>query len=111
MDNDGLHGTVERTGSISLLAGKHPIRVEFFENGAGCIARVGGPGTTYHVIPDSMWPFGGTIAEPTDLDGVDLGLMFADWGQPDRTDLNGTGPPTARTSACASSPGAARAPE
>ncbi|MCP4837619.1 MAG: hypothetical protein GY895_22985 [Phycisphaera sp.] len=99
VDNDGLHGMVERTGSISLLAGKHPIRIAFFENGggAGCISRVGGPGTTYDVIPDSMWSHGGTIGDPADfnrdgfVDGVDLGLMFVGWGQPGQTDLNGDG--------------------
>ena len=99
VDNDGVHGMVERTGSISLLAGKHPIRIEFFENGggAGCFARIGGPGMTYDVIPDSMWSHGGVLGEPADLngdgrvDGTDLGLLLLGWGQGGTTDLNGDG--------------------
>ena len=99
VDNDGLHGMVDRTGTISLLAGKHPLRIAFFENGggAGCIARVGGPGMTYDVVPDSMWSHGGTIGDPADLngdgyvDGADLGLLFLGWGQPGPSDLDGDG--------------------
>ena len=99
VDNDGLHGMVERTGSISLLAGKHPITIAFFENGggAGCIVRASGPDLTYQVIPDSMWSHGGTIGNPADLngdgyvDGADLGLLILGWGQPGPSDLNGDG--------------------
>jgi hypothetical protein len=41
VDNDGLHGMQERSGSIGLRAGTHAIRVTFFEagGGAGLIAR------------------------------------------------------------------------
>ena len=99
VDNDGLHGMVERTGSISLVAGKHPVRIAFFENGggAGCIVRLGGPGTSYGVIPDSMWTHGGSLTSPADLDGdgyvdgADLGLLILGWGQPGPSDLNGDG--------------------
>ena len=99
IDNDGLHGMVDRTGSIELMAGRHPIRVEFFENGggAGCIARIAGPGMAYGVIPDAMWSHGGTVADPADLngdgdvDGADLGLLLGGWEQPGPTDLNGDG--------------------
>jgi hypothetical protein len=99
VDNDGLHGMVDRTGSIELMAGRHPIRVEFFENGggAGCIARIVGPGMSYGVIPDAMWSHGGTVADPADLngdgdvDGADLGLLLGGWEQPGPTDLNGDG--------------------
>ncbi|MFP6724337.1 MAG: PA14 domain-containing protein, partial [Candidatus Poribacteria bacterium] len=35
VDNDGLHGINEETGSIALSAGYHPIRVTFFEKGGG----------------------------------------------------------------------------
>ncbi len=99
VDNDGLHGMVDRTGSISLRAGRHPIRIEFFENGggAGCIARIAGPGMSYGVIPDSMWSHGGSVAQPADLDGDgrvnggDLGLLLIGWGQPGPSDLDGNG--------------------
>ncbi len=99
VDNDGLHGMVDRTGSISLMPGRHPIRIEFFENGggAGCIARIAGPDLAYGVIPDAMWSHGGTIAAPADLDGdgavngADLGLLLGGWAQPGPTDLDGDG--------------------
>jgi hexosaminidase len=35
VDNDGLHGTQERTGMIALRAGRHPITVRFFQAGGG----------------------------------------------------------------------------
>jgi len=45
VNNDGLHGMVERSGQIALRAGKHAVRIEFFENGggAGLFASVEGP--------------------------------------------------------------------
>ncbi len=46
VDNDGLHGMQERSGSIGLFAGYHQFRVEFFERtgGAGLIVSIkGGP--------------------------------------------------------------------
>ena len=99
VDNDGLHGMVEQTGSIGLLAGKHPVTIAFFENGggAGCIVRASGPDLAYQVVPDSMWSHGGSIANPADLnqdgfvDGGDLGLLILGWGQPGPSDLNGDG--------------------
>ena len=35
IDNDGLHGMVEKTGAVDLLAGSHPIIVTYFDNGGG----------------------------------------------------------------------------
>lgn len=35
VDNDGDHGVIERNGSIELDAGKHEIRVEWFNGGGG----------------------------------------------------------------------------
>ncbi len=48
VNNDGLHGMVERSGQIALHAGKHAVRIEFFENGggAGLFASVEGPNLT-----------------------------------------------------------------
>ncbi len=99
VDNDGLHGMQERTGSIGLQAGRHAITVDFFERGggAGCIVRASGPGMTYQVIPASMWSHGEGVAPSPDLDedgivsGADLGLLLVGWGQPGPTDLDGDG--------------------
>lgn len=35
VDNDGDHGVKEAAGDINLTAGKHPIRVEYFNGGGG----------------------------------------------------------------------------
>lgn len=35
VDNDGLHGMVEKKGTIALQAGYHPVRVLFFEKSGG----------------------------------------------------------------------------
>ena len=46
VNNDGLHGMVQRGGTIPLESGWHKIRIEFFEagGGAGLIATLSGPG-------------------------------------------------------------------
>jgi hypothetical protein len=87
VNNDGLHGMVDRTGSVALEAGLHAIVVEFFENGGGAgeIVRWEGPGTARAIIPASAWTNGGTIMA-IDLDGdgtvgaSDLSLILASWG-------------------------------
>lgn len=35
VDNDGLHGTVEKKGSVALAPGYHKVRIEFFEKTGG----------------------------------------------------------------------------
>ena len=53
VDNDGNHGVMEQAGSIELTAGKHPIRVEYYNNGGGfwLDAFYKGPGLTKQLIP------------------------------------------------------------
>ena len=99
VDNDGLHGMVERSGTIALEAGWHAIRVEFFERGggAGLIVLAGGPGTTYAVIPAERWMHGGTAIVPADLnrdgrvDGADLSMLLGAWGTAGDADFDGNG--------------------
>ncbi len=87
VNNDGLHGMVERFGQVALEAGLHPFRVEFFENfgGAGLIARWSGPGTARAIIPAAAYSNGGTVMA-LDLDGdgtvgpSDLTMLLAAWG-------------------------------
>jgi hypothetical protein len=99
VNNDGLHGMVEKSGVVGLLAGKHVLRVEFFESGggAGVIARWQGPGISKQVIPAANLSRGGTIVGP-DLDGngavdaSDLALLLGAWGSADPAkDLDGDG--------------------
>jgi len=88
VDNDGLHGMQTRSGTRPLAAGKHRLRVEFFENGggAGLYMLWSGPGVSTEVVPswalsrDYDWA-------PADLNqdgvvnGADLGVLLAAWGQ------------------------------
>ena len=58
MNNDGSHGMIEgATALIGLKAGKHLVRIEYFEGGggAGVIASWSGTGVTKAVIPASRW--------------------------------------------------------
>jgi hypothetical protein len=87
VNNDGLHGMLERSGTIVLGPGKHAIRVEFFEygGGAGCILRMEGPGIPFGVVGADRLTHGGR-AYPWDLngdryvDGMDLGELLGSWG-------------------------------
>jgi len=87
VNNDGLHGMVDRSGQIALEWGFHRYRVEFFENfgGAGEIFRWQGPGTARAIVPASALFKLGT---PMQLDlngdgevgGADIATLLAAWG-------------------------------
>jgi hypothetical protein len=55
VNNDGLHGLIEKSGTIGLKAGKHAITVTFFEAGGGESLSVSynGPSVSKQVIPAS----------------------------------------------------------
>lgn len=59
VDNDGLHGMLERSGTISLTEGTHDFVVQLFENGGGVglIVSWQGPGgsPSKEVIPSSAF--------------------------------------------------------
>lgn len=85
VDNDGLHGMVQQSGTIALAKGKHAVRVEFFERfgGAGLIVRFAGPGLGLSVVPPSRWSQPAPSADLNGdgvIDGADLGLLLAAWG-------------------------------
>jgi hypothetical protein len=99
VNNDGLHGMVTVRGTRALAAGKHELRVEFFEagGGAGLQMRWSGPGQSSAIVPDSRLFFGGVV-EPADLtgDGVvnaaDLAALLAAWGNAGSpADIDGDG--------------------
>ena len=54
VDNDGLHGVREATNSVALAAGRHPIKVEWFNAGGPAALKVqySGPGFSRRNIPD-----------------------------------------------------------
>lgn len=53
VNNDGKHGMVEKSGSVNLTAGSHPIVVTYFDNGGGDGLQVqwAGPGIRKQSIP------------------------------------------------------------
>ncbi|MBN2311044.1 MAG: alpha-L-fucosidase [Candidatus Hydrogenedentes bacterium] len=53
VDNDGLHGMVERSGQVPLRAGLHPIAVTYFNatGGLGLEVAYEGPGLPKQAIP------------------------------------------------------------
>ncbi len=103
VDNDGTHGMQERSGTIGLVAGRHAIRVEFFERtgGAGLFVRFEGPGLPRQVIPAAAWTHvpddTSGCAEDVDGDGSvgvnDLLEVIGSWGScPDcAADIDGSG--------------------
>jgi len=53
IDNGGQHHMTEKSGEVELNAGKHSIKIEFFENevDAGCIFSWQPPGATKEIVP------------------------------------------------------------
>jgi hypothetical protein len=99
VNNDGLHGMVEVSGTVALAGGKHAVTIEFFEagGGAGCIASIEGPGLVKQVIPASRFTRGGTVNRfdltlDGRVNGADLGVLLGAWGTADAlSDLDGSG--------------------
>ncbi len=61
VNNDGLHGPREKSGTIDLPAGAHPLLVTYFDNGGGDALSVKwqGPGISKQAIPASNLSVGG----------------------------------------------------
>ncbi|HRJ49433.1 MAG TPA: PA14 domain-containing protein, partial [Phycisphaerales bacterium] len=75
VSNDGLHGPVEAGGEIALRAGRHRIRVEYFEAGGGAtlVVSIAGGGLSKQVIPSWMWSHG-DFADSDFLDPASPGV-------------------------------------
>jgi len=56
IDNDGLHGMVEKSGTVTLTGGLHPIIATYFDNGGGDGLSMSwtGPGIQKEQIPASV---------------------------------------------------------
>jgi putative heme-binding domain-containing protein len=56
IDNDGLHGMVEKSGTVQLAAGLHPIVATYFDNGGGDGLSMSwsGPGLEKQEIPANV---------------------------------------------------------
>ena len=61
INNDGLHGMVEKSATVDLSAGPHPIVVTYFDNGGGDGLEVewSGPGIKRQHIPANVLSTGG----------------------------------------------------
>ncbi|WP_461052724.1 PA14 domain-containing protein [Spirosoma arcticum] len=68
VNNDGLHGLTEQSGSIGLKAGRHALTVQFLQGGGGREITVSyaGPGLGKQTIPASAYyrVAGGTTPPP-----------------------------------------------
>lgn len=55
VNNDGLHGAIEKSGTIGLKAGKHAISVSFFQQYGDKVLAVNymGPGISKRIVPVS----------------------------------------------------------
>lgn len=55
IDNDGLHGYLAKDGAVDLTAGRHAIRIDFFENEGVAILRLGWvqPGHGWEAVPQT----------------------------------------------------------
>ncbi len=86
IDHDGLHAYSEKADTVFTKAGRHGIRVEFFEATGSCglLLRWTPPGGSKVPVPASAFTNGGTIF---DLDGSgvvdagDIGQLLLEYGQ------------------------------
>jgi signal transduction histidine kinase len=83
VDNDGVHSVKETEGTVRLEAGKHPIRVNYFNRAVTAQLDVScsGPGLARQAIPsDTLWPAGTIQGEAA---GASRGLSYrcfeGDW--------------------------------
>lgn len=63
VDNDGLHGSQEKSGTIGLKAGRHAMTITFFEQGGDQVltASYSGPGIAKQTLPASALYRIGTV--------------------------------------------------
>jgi hypothetical protein len=84
VDNDGLHGTQEESGTVSLTAGKHLIVVTYFEYDGeqGLIVSYSGPGISKKQIPVNVLfrcDLAGDFSGDCHIDMNDLKILAANW--------------------------------
>lgn len=67
VDNDGLHGVVEKQGTVGLSAGEHEITVTYFEKtgGNGLAVQMQGPFITKQALQSFLVPLD-EVANPVD---------------------------------------------
>ena len=97
VENDGLHGMTERSGTLGLAAGIHLLRIEYFERSGsqGLIASIEGPDMAKQVVPADMWRSARCVGDWL-LDGsvntLDFIAFLNQWNAADpATDLDANG--------------------
>jgi hypothetical protein len=97
VENDGLHGMTERSGTLGLAAGLHLLRIEYFERSGsqGLIASIEGPEMPKQVVPADMWRSAKCVGDWL-LDGsvntLDFIAFLNQWGAADpAADLDANG--------------------
>lgn len=87
VDHDGVHGPTRKEGFIGLEAGRHRVRVEYFEDtdAARLAVRWARSGSHELDVPPSAFSHGGVVAGPDiDRDGVvgarDVTSVLSAWG-------------------------------
>lgn len=95
VNNDGLHGMVERSGTIGLQAGAHALRIEFFERGggAGVIASYSAAMLPKQVIPASALTRPACPADwngDSGIDDLDIAAFFTSF-EAGEADVDGSG--------------------
>ncbi len=80
VNNDGLHSARERSGTLALDAGSHPIEVTFFEKTGKEVLTVSysGPGVSKQTIPSSTLSTGGCASQPTAVTNGVSGFIYID---------------------------------
>ncbi len=69
--NDFTHSMLERSAQAPLKAGRHKVRIEYFERSLNCglILSLSSPSMPKAPVPASMWSYGGDDTCPADLSG------------------------------------------
>ncbi|MDX2145997.1 MAG: PA14 domain-containing protein [Planctomycetota bacterium] len=82
VDNQGLHGTVERSGFAALRAGLHAIRIDFFQGGGpgSLTALVEGPALNKQVIPAALFRRATPDCNANGIPDSDEGTLARDLG-------------------------------
>jgi hypothetical protein len=84
VDNDGLHGTLEKNGIVSLTAGKHLIVVTYFEKDGSQVLTVSfaGPGISKKQVPVNKLfrcNMAGDYSGDCHVDMNDLKTLASNW--------------------------------
>jgi hypothetical protein len=76
VNNNGTHGAQEKSGSVYLAAGRHNIKVTYFDyiNGETLAVKYAGPGIAKQTIPNTkLYPVSGTTATTSTASVASLG--------------------------------------